>query len=184
VTPLLPSLGSTAENVLAHLRQWHDTALIAAPGSGATTLTRHIAAELRREAVDVISLDLRTPILAERAFAALQAMASAASADRPCAALIDHAASLPAGQLPVLLERVSAAAADGRSAVRHLADRRCRPLWQLLLQRDRHRRRPATGASSSSTTTRRSRPSFWRPCAGPGDAAGTCKPVAGDSACL
>lgn len=115
MTPLLPSLGSTAENVLAHLRQGHDTALIAAPGSGATTLTRHIAAELRGDGVDVISLDFRTPILAEKASAALQTLPSAAPADRPGVALIDHAASLPAAQLAALLERVSAAAAGGRA---------------------------------------------------------------------
>jgi hypothetical protein len=37
--------------------------------------------------VDVISLDFRTPMLAEKAFAALQTMASAAPTDRPGVAL-------------------------------------------------------------------------------------------------
>jgi hypothetical protein len=103
VTVSLPSLEPTIENVATHLRQRHDTALVAAPGSGTTTSMTQLKEELQQQGVEIVWLDMKTTRLAEESLAALQALTRAAEPQPDCVAVIDHAASLPANQFAVAI---------------------------------------------------------------------------------
>lgn len=115
MTVSLPSLEPVIENVATHLRQHHDTALVAAPGSGASTAVQKLTAELQQQGVDVMRLDMKTARLAEESLAALQALIQSVEGEKDRVAVIDHAAGLSANQLGLLLDAAAEAGAHGKA---------------------------------------------------------------------
>lgn len=102
----LASLESTVEKVVAHLRERRDTALVTAPGCGATTLTRRIEDELNGHGIQTVNFDLQAAKAISDPINQLQAVPTAAGPEDQRILIIDHAANLSPEDFKTWVENV------------------------------------------------------------------------------
>jgi hypothetical protein len=109
-TPVpLASLETTGGKVVSHLRERRDTALVAAPGSGASTLTRRISEELNHLGIQTFDFDLRTAKAISDPILQLQAIPGPASGAHRVL-IIDHADHLSPEDFQTWVETLRAKA--------------------------------------------------------------------------
>jgi hypothetical protein len=90
----VPSVVALPDRLAQYLRAGQDTALIAAPGSGTTTLARQIEEKLLAAGIRAVYFDLRASDGLSDCLRTLKTRFTAGRADERKVALVDHAADL------------------------------------------------------------------------------------------
>src|SRR6476659_631941 len=90
----LTSLDSVVAKVVAQLNQGHDTALIAPPGCGATTLSHSIKADLNSSAIRTFDFDVASAKDVTASIRAINAIPPSLEGEKQPVLVIDHAAKL------------------------------------------------------------------------------------------
>jgi hypothetical protein len=103
----LASLETTVGKVVSHLREQRDTALVAAPGCGATTMTRRIEDELNGYGIRTFNFDLQAAKAISDPINQLHAVPAAAGPEDQRILIIDHAANLSQEDFKIWIENVS-----------------------------------------------------------------------------
>ena len=102
----LTSLDSVVAKVVAQLNERHDTALIAPPGCGATTLSQRIRADLNSSGTQTLDFDVALAKDATESIRTLSAIPPVLEGDKQPVLVIDHAAKLLPDDFKGLLESV------------------------------------------------------------------------------
>jgi len=103
----LPSLDGVVDRVITHLEERRDTALISAPGSGATTLVELIKPRLIDLQIDFRYFDLTQTRSLSKTISELSALQAGAPSERQFVLIMDHAACLRPDDLKAWVEIVS-----------------------------------------------------------------------------
>ena len=108
--PSFPSLEPLAEKLLSHCTDGHDTALVAAPGSGSTTFAGLLRAGWRSLGTEVIRVDMRNIEAGTTPGDALRAIPVPIDAARPRILVLNHVAYLALEDQRAFLEFLRAEA--------------------------------------------------------------------------